>query len=203
MKRFAKSISILAVLFLLAGTAMGSEALATGTIKGVDADAKTFILTDSTGRDVTFTFGDMVVVNRGGTESKGDLKTGDAVHVSYDKGLMTSTAKYILVQEGDSKKWELTQGSFKSHDAATKEIVCTDAQGKDHTYALGDAKVRMNMKEAKVEDIKIGEQVLCIILEPEENKTTLQALMFERDEEPVGSMPRQSDRVVPEPSVKE
>jgi hypothetical protein len=180
MKSFSKWGSALAVLFLLAGTAMGSEALATGKIKGINAAKSEFVLTDSAGKDVTLKFGDMVVVNRGGTESKSDLKASDAVNVSYDKGLVTSTAKYILVQEGGSKSWDLAQGSFKSYDPAKKEMICTDAQGKDCTYAMGYAKVRMNGKEAKVEDIKIGEHVLCIVLQTAGDKKTLQALMFER-----------------------
>ena len=179
MKSFSKWASVLAVLFLLAGTAMGSDALATGKIKGINADKGEFVLTDTAGKDVTFKLGDMVVVNRGGKESKSDLKAGDAVNVSYDKGLATQTAKYILVQEGDSKKWDLAQGSFKSYDADKKEIICTDAQGKDYTYAMGDAKVRRNNKEAKVEDIKIGDRVL-MILQTAGEKKTLQALMFER-----------------------
>ncbi|MGA2062427.1 MAG: hypothetical protein ABSG67_18240 [Thermoguttaceae bacterium] len=180
MKSFSKWGSALAVLFLLAGTAMGSDALATGKIKGINANKGEFVLTDSAGKDVTFKLSDKVVVNRGGKESKSDLKAGDAVNVSYDKGLATSTAKYILVQEGDRKKWDLAQGSFKSYDATKKEIICTDAQGKDCTYAMGDAKVRMNNKKAKVEDIKIGEHVLCIIPQIAGDKKTLQALMFER-----------------------
>jgi hypothetical protein len=178
MKSFLKCGNALAVLFLLAGTAIGSEALATGTIKGINADKSTFVLTDSAGKDVTFKLGDMVVVNRGGTESKSDLKAGDAVNVSYDKGLATWTAKYILVQEGDSKNWDLAQGSFKSYDADKKNIICTDAQGKDCTYAMGNAKVRRNKNAAKVEDIKIGEPVL-MILQTKGDKKTLRALMFE------------------------
>ena len=180
MKSFSKLGSVLAVLFLLAGTAMAADALATGTIKGINADKSEFVLTDSAGKDVTFKLDASVIVNRGGTESKSDLKAGDVVNVSYNKGLVTWTAKYILVQEGDSKTWELAQGNFKSYDASKKEIVCTDAQGKDYTYATGDAKVRMNKKEAAVEDIKIGEHVLCILLQPAGDKTTLQALLFER-----------------------
>jgi hypothetical protein len=185
MKSFLKCGSALAVLFLLAGTAIGSEALATGTIKGINADKGEFVLTDSAGKDVTFKLGDKVVVNRGGKETKSELKADDVVNVSYDKGLATNTAKYILVQEGDSKNWELAQGSFKSYDADKKEIVCTDAQDKDCIYAMGDAKVRMckkeakEAKEAKVEDIKIGDRVL-VILQTEGEKKTLQALMFER-----------------------
>jgi len=193
MKSFLKCSGALVVLFLLAGTAIGSDALATGTIKGINADKGEFVLTDSAGKDVTFKLGDKVVVNRGGKETKSELKADDAVNVSYDKGLATNTAKYILVQEGDSKKWELAQGSFKSYDATKKEIICTDAQGKDCTYAMGDAKVRMcdmgdakagmnkkEIKEAKVDDIKIGDRVLCIIPQTAGDVKTLQALMFER-----------------------
>jgi hypothetical protein len=164
---------------------MGSDALATGKIKGINAEKGEFVLSDSTGKDVTFKLGDLVVVNRGGKETKSELKAGDAVNVSYDKGLATNTAKYILVQEGDSKKWELAQGNFKSYDADKKEIICTDAQGKDCTYAMGDAKVHMckkdakEAKQAKVENIKIGDRVLCIIPQTAGDKKTLQALMFE------------------------
>lgn len=182
MKRFSTFGSVLAVLFLFAGTAMGADALATGTIKGIDAEKNAFVLTDSAGKDVTFKLGDLVVVNRGGTESKSDLKAGDVVNVSYDKGLVAWTAKYILVQDGDSKNWELAQGCFKSYDPAKKEIICTDAQNKDCVFAMGDAKVRMNKKEAKVEDIKIGEHILCIVMQTSGDKKTLQALMFERAE---------------------
>lgn len=182
MKCFSKCGSVLAVLFLLAGTAMGSDALITGIIKGIDANKGEFVLTNSAGEDMTFKLGDKVVVNRGGTESKSDLKAGDAVSVSYDKGLVTWTAKCILVHEGDSKSWTLEQGSFKSYDPATKVMTCTDAQGKDCMYAMGDAKVRMNCKEAKIEDIKVGEHVLCIVLPMVGDKKTVQTVMFERAE---------------------
>jgi hypothetical protein len=180
MKSFLKRGSALAVLFLLAGTALGADALATGKIKGINADKSEFVLSDSAGKDVTLKLADTVVVNRGGKESKSDLKVGDTVHVCCDKGLVSSTAKYILVQEGDSKNWELAHGSFKSYDPAKKEIICTDAQGKDCTYAMGHAKVRMNKKEAKVEDLKVGEHVLCIVPKNTGDKATVEALMFER-----------------------
>ena len=59
---------------------------AAGKIKGVNANKKEFVLTDSAGKDGTIKLGDNVVINRGGKESQSDLNAGDAVNVCYDKG---------------------------------------------------------------------------------------------------------------------
>jgi hypothetical protein len=44
---------------------------------------------------------------------------------------------------------------------------------------MGDAKVRLNKEDGKVEDIKIGDKTL-IILEKSGDKTTLKSVMVER-----------------------
>jgi len=180
MKSFSKLGSALAVLLLFAGTAIASDSLAAGKIKGVNADKSEFILTDTVGKDITFTLSDTVVVNRGGNESSSDLKAGDPVNVSYNKTMTANTAKYILIQEDKSKNWSLTQGSFKNYDASKKEIIFTDAQGKDITYAVGYAKILVNQKKTTIDDIKIGEPILCIIMHTAGDKVILQALRVER-----------------------
>src|SRR5437762_3040335 len=107
MKNLTKWLSALMAMVLLAGTASAADAITTGTVKSINADKKALILTDAAGIDATIKLGENVVINRGGKESKSDVKAGDMVNVCYDKGILTSTAHYILVQEGDSKDWKL------------------------------------------------------------------------------------------------
>ena len=175
----SKWISATMALALMTGTAAAADKVASGKVKSINADNKTFVLTDSGDKDHTFHFGDKVVVNRAGKESKSDLNAGDAVNVCFDKGVLTWTAHYILVQEGDSKNLGLAHGTFKSYDAAKKEFSFTDESGKDCTYAMGNAKVRLNNEDSKVENMKIGDKILAIV-ETIADKATLKSLMVER-----------------------
>ena len=132
MKSFSKWFSAMAAVVLLAGPAVAADAIAAGKVKAINADKKEFVLTDSAGKDWTIKLGDNVVINRGGKESKSDLNAGDTVNVCYDKGLLTWTAHYILVQEGDTKNCELVHGTVKSYDADKKQVTFTDrGQGLD------------------------------------------------------------------------
>ncbi len=178
MKSSMKWVSAVAAIVLLAGSAMAAEAIAIGKVKGVNADKKEVVLTDTDGKDQTFKLGANVVINRGGKESKSDLNAGDAVNILYDKGLVTWTARYILVQEGDTKDCQLMHGTFKGYDTDKKEFSFT-AGGKDATFAMGDAKVRLNKEDGKIEDIKIGDRTV-VIVEKSGDKTTLKAVMVER-----------------------
>ncbi len=178
MKSLMKWVSAAAAIVLLAGTTLAAEAIAAGKVKGVNADKKEVVLTDTDGKDHTFKLDENVVINRGGKESKSDLNAGDAVNILYDKGRLTWTARYVLVQEGDSKDCQLMHGTFKGYDADKKEFSFT-ADGKDLTFAMGDAKVRLNKENGKIEDIKIGDRTV-IIVEKSGDKTTLRAVMVER-----------------------
>jgi hypothetical protein len=179
MKSFSKWICALVAIALLAGTTMAAEAVAVGKVKAINADKKEFVLTDAAGKDFTVKLGDAVVINRGGKESQSDLKTGDAVSVMYDKGVLTWTAEYILVQEGTNKTCELAHGAFKGYDADKKHLSFTDAGGKELTFAMGDAKVRLNKEDGKIEDMKIGDKTL-VILDKSGDKTTLRSVMVVR-----------------------
>lgn len=164
---------------LLAGTSAAAETVAAGKVKEIHADKKEFVLTDSAGKDWKFKIGDKVVINRGGKESQSDLKAGDPVNVMYNKGVLTWTAHYILVQEGDTKNCELMSGAVKSYDGDKKQLAFTDEERKDRTLDLGDAKVRLNMNPSKAADIKIGDRVLAIV-EKTGDSLALKALMIER-----------------------
>jgi Cu/Ag efflux protein CusF len=170
----------MAAFFLFSGPALASDAVAAGKIKGVNADKKEFVLTDSEGKDWTIKLGDTVVINRGGKESQNDLNAGDPVSVCYDKGLLTWTAHYILVQEGDTKDCELVHGTVKNYDANKKQVTFTDHREKDWTFPMGKAKVRLNKEDSKIEDIKIGDHALAIVEKMNESPT-LKCLMVERN----------------------
>ncbi len=174
-----KWISATMAIALMAGTAAAADTIASGKIKSINAGAKTFVLTDSAGKDWTFTLGDKMVVNRGGKESKSDLKAGDTIDVCYDKGLITWRADYVLVQEGATKTSELIRGNVKAYDPGKNEMVFTNELRKDSTYALGKASVRFNMEDSKIDNVRIGDHAL-IIVDTVAGKATLQSVMVDR-----------------------
>ena len=179
MKAFMRSLCAMAAFVLLAGPTVAAEAVAGGKVKGVNADKKEFVLTDSEGKDWTFNLGDTVVINRGGKESQSDLNAGDPVNVCYDKGLLTWTAHYILVQEGDTKDCLLVNGTVKNYDADKKQVTFTDHKDKDWNFPMAKAKVRLNKQDSKIENIKIGDHALAIV-EKMEGGATLKCLMIDR-----------------------
>jgi len=174
-----KWISTTLAIALLASTAAATERVASGKVKSINADNKTFVLTDSADKDFTFKFGDNVVINRAGKESKTDLKAGDPISVCYDKGVLTWTSHYILVQEGASTNCELIRGNIKSYDADKKELTFTNDVKKDSTYSIGKAMVRLNMEDTKIENVKIGDHAL-IIVDTAKGATTLRSVMVDR-----------------------
>src|ERR1051325_7179 len=99
------------VVALMASTAAATDTVTNGKIKSINADNKTFVLTDSKDKDHTFKIGDNLVVNRGGKETKSDLKVGDAISVCYDPGFVTWTSHYILIHEGTTKESTLSLGN--------------------------------------------------------------------------------------------
>ena len=153
--------------------------VASGKVKSVNADNKSFVLTDSANSDFTIKLGDNLVVNRAGKETKSDLKAGDPIYVYYDKGLVHWTAQYILIQEGASKNCTLIHCSVKGYDPAKKTLTITDANKKDSTYAVGDAKVRLNMADSKIEDVTIGDHAL-LIEDTVEGRAILRSVMVNR-----------------------
>lgn len=179
MNSFLKCASAMLALVLLAGMASAADAISSGKVKSIKADKKEFVLSDTAGKDWTIKLGNDVVINRGGKETAGDLNENDVVNVCYDKGTFTWTANYILVQEGNSKNWKLMHGTFKGYDPGKKLLSFTDIGGTELTFGWGDGNVRLNKKDAKVGNLKIGDKTL-IIVETNRDTLTLKAVMVER-----------------------
>jgi len=179
MKCFSKCFGSLVAIVLVAGPALAADGVSAGKVKTINAEKKEFVLTDGNNKDWTIKLGDNVVINRGGKESKSDLKADDVVNVCYDKGLLTWTALYILVQEGDTKNCELVHGTVKGYDVDKKVLTFTDQQGKELSFTMGRAQVLLNHAASKIEDIKIGDNALALV-EKTGDKTTLKSLMIMR-----------------------
>ena len=175
----SKWISATLAIALWAGTVAAADTIASGNVKSINADNKTFVLTDSNKKDFTFKLGDNLVVNREGKESKSGLKSGDWIDVCYDKGTFTWTSHYILVREGTSKNSDLIRGNVKGYDAGKKELTFTNEVKKDSIYSMGDALVRLNMADTKIENVKIGDHALLIV-NTVEGKSTLRSVMVDR-----------------------
>jgi hypothetical protein len=185
MKSLSMWLSAVAALGLLAGTS-AADTIAGGKVKSIEAEKKKVVLTDADGKDWNFKLSDEVVINRGGKETKSDLKAGDSIYLLYTKGLTgtTWTVRYILVQEGDTKDCVLSYGAFKGYDTDKKKLSFTDEDKKDRSFEVGDTKIRVKKKggefdEFKVDDIKIGDHVLAI-LEKNGDKTVLKSLVVEK-----------------------
>jgi hypothetical protein len=174
-----KWLSATLAIVLMTGAAAAADTIASGTVKSINADNKTFVVTDAANKDSTFTLGDNLLVNRAGKESKSDLKSGDAINICYDKGLLTWTAHYILVQDGTTKTSELVRGNVKGYDAAKKELTFTNEVQKSSIYAMGKAPVRINMETSNIDNVKIGDHALLIV-DNVAGKSTLQSVMVDR-----------------------
>ncbi len=158
-----KWLSATLVVVLMASTATAADTVAGGTVKSINADNKTFVLTDSANKDFTFKLGQNVVINRAGKESSADLKAGDSIYVAYDKGILTWTANYILVQEGASAHWELICGTVKGSDLAKKEFTLTNEDKRDSTYSTDNAAVRINMENSRFDNVRIGDHAVLVV----------------------------------------
>jgi len=175
----SKWISATLAIALMAGSAAATDTVASGKVKSINSASKTFVFTDTADKDFTFKLGDKMIVNRAGKESASDLKVGDVVDVCYDSGLLSYTTHYVLVKEGASKGCGLIRGHVKSYNPDKNELTFTSEYKKDATYPMGKAVVRFNMENAKIENIKIGDNALLIV-DMESGKAILQSVMVDR-----------------------
>lgn len=175
---FTKWLGATLAIALMAGT-VTADTVTSGHVKSVNADNKTFVVTDATAKDQTFKFGDNLVVNRAGKESKSDLQVGDLINICYDKGAFTWTAHYILVREGAYKTSELFRGNVKGYDASKHELTLTDELKKDSRFPIGKALVRFNMQDGTIDSVKIGDHAL-VIVDMIESTPTLRSVMIDR-----------------------
>jgi hypothetical protein len=181
MKNVSKWVAALAVVVLLAGTAAAADGYATGKIKAINAGKKTFVLTADGGKDHSFTLGDNLVINRADKEGKfSELKEGDHVSVLYKKGVVSNTAEYVLVHEGDNKNAGLAGGAIKSWDEKTGKLTVTGYDSKNYTFEVkNDSKIELAGKPAKIDDLKQGEQAI-IVYTGSADKPVVKQLMVEK-----------------------
>jgi Cu/Ag efflux protein CusF len=77
---------VLALAFLLGLTTTAFAAEAKGKIKTINSDKHEFVLTDDTGKDMTFSLSDEAKIRLNDKASRlDDLKTGDEVTVVFDR----------------------------------------------------------------------------------------------------------------------
>jgi hypothetical protein len=179
MKFHTKWLSATLAIALMASPAVAADAVSGGKITSINAENKSFVLTDAADKQHTFKLADNLVINRAGKESKSDLKVGDAVSVCYDPGILSWTANYVLIHEGTTKNSTLSHGTFKSYDTDKKQLDFTDSLKKDTNYAIGTAMVRVNMKDSTPGELKIGEHAL-LISNTVDGKSTLTSVMVQR-----------------------
>lgn len=179
MKSLTKWILIAVAAALTAGGAAAADTIAAGTVKSIDSDKKTFVLTDTANKEHMFKIGDKFVVNRAGDVSKGGLKAGDAVNVCYEDSDTPWVSHYVLVQEGDSKGSMLIRGKVKGYDAEKKELTFTSDAKENGTYALGEAKVSFKGEDAKIGNVKIGDAAMLIV-QTTDGKLTVKCIMVDR-----------------------
>jgi len=180
MMSLSKWAGSLAAVVLLTGAASAAESVASGKVKTILAGKKEFVLTDAvTSKDHTFKIGDNVVINRDGKDSQNDLNVGDMVNVLFDKGLLTWTAEYIMVQKGDNKNCVLMCGAIKGYDVDKKQVAFTDEHSKDWAFDLGVTKLTLNKENSTPDKLKIGDRTLAIV-DKTGDKTTLKSLMVYR-----------------------
>jgi len=163
MKSISKFTFAAVAAALFTTQASAANLIAAGTVKSINSDKKTFVLTDSAKKDFTMTLTDATVFNRGGKEGKSSLKEGDAVNVCYEKGTVTWPAHYILIKDGDTDNTRLVAGTVKSFDGEKKELVVTDSEGTNWMYKTGEAKVRLNKEDSRIGEIKVGDKALLIV----------------------------------------
>jgi hypothetical protein len=178
----SKFLGATVAIALLAGSVAAADTVAGGKVKSINADDKTFVLTDSKDKDFSFKLGDATIVNRAGKEGTTELKVGDAISVCYDyeKGRKNWTVHYILVQEAGSKNCRLVRGTIKSYNADKKQMLFTgDGAKTSTTYEMGDAQVRLNMRDSKIEAIENGAHALLIV-DTTADTTTLRSVMVDR-----------------------
>jgi len=179
MTKFSGWFGTFATIVILAGPAMAADGIASGRIKDINANKKEFVLVDGAGKDWTIKLADDVIINRGGKETQADLKPGDPINVCYEKGALTWTAHYILVQEGEAAKCVLVHGTVKTFDPINKQVTLTDDQSKDWSYPVTNAKVRLNNRDGRMDDVKVGDKALALV-EKDGERATVRSIMIER-----------------------
>jgi len=128
---------------------------ARGQITKVSADHHQFTLKDTNGREWTFRSGrDNKVQFNGKETSLADLKAGDEVTVHYR--LLARNVNSAAA----NRTTDITRGQITKLSADQNQFTLKDPNGKEWMFQVTqNAKVRVNDKEARLADLKIGDDV--------------------------------------------
>jgi Cu/Ag efflux protein CusF len=170
MLQVAKVWPVLLVLSLILVLALPAQAeqnqATTGTIKSVTAEQNQIVVTDKDGKDWSYQVKKdaRCFVPNEDNAGLANLKAGEEVALLWEKGKGDQLqAHAILVRTGDFKNAGLAHGKVKSTDANDRSFTTSDADGKDMTFHMNDgAKIRLNDKEAKLNEIKANDRVIIV-----------------------------------------
>jgi Cu/Ag efflux protein CusF len=180
MPKWVVGVLALGLAAAVAAPARAEESVFRDKVKSVNAEKKTFTMTDENGKEFTFKIAEDCIINRGDKNAVADIKEKDEVTVLYDSGVTAKTAHYVLVHTDKNKDTELARGALKSYDEGKKELTITELNKKDRVFNLtGDAKIQLAGKDAKIGDLKLGDKV-TLIYETKDNKATVSEVIAER-----------------------
>ena len=129
-----------------------------GRVKSVDAAKRAFVVE---GNKKTFTLGDQTVIirdNRVDHFLKLELRTGDDVSI-FDIAAAGNLTSYIMVKQGATNNSTLSIGTIRRIGSVT----LVRKANTDIDYVMGNAKVFINMKPSRAEDLRMDEPVIIVI----------------------------------------
>jgi Cu/Ag efflux protein CusF len=184
MIRFPKELLAVLALALVAGLTMPvlaeskdrEEQTIKGKVKRVSTDDNLFVLTDNKGQDRTFQVAREARIRLNNKDARlSDLREGEEVTVTY-----RARANDICTEKG-AQNAHTTRGQIRRLDADSQRVVLKDRQGKEQTFEFGpDAKVRLEDREAKLTDLKEGQEV-AITFTKEGDRMMVRNICTERD----------------------
>lgn len=163
MNRLPKWLTLVLAVTLVLGVALpalAADETGHGTIKAISPDQKAFSLTDLNGKEWTFFFADQAKIRINDKEAPiNALKPGERVDLTFYKKGDKFYAKEVRAGTS-AARGEEGRGRIKSIAPDHKSFVVTDPNGRDWAFLFAnDLKVRVNAKEAQLNDLKVGDDV--------------------------------------------
>jgi len=164
-----KWLSVTLTIALMATTAAATaqefkvkfqDIVITGRVKSVDVARRTFFLADH--KDM-FKLDNAVIIRDGSVARfpKFELRAGDDVSI-FDQAAAGNLTSYIMVKQGATSESTMKRGTIKSFNAK-KGTVSLNFAKIEIEYAVSEAKVFVNLKNSRAEELRIGESAIIVI----------------------------------------
>jgi len=142
------------------GERVAGDQHARGTIQRVDAGNNRVVVKDNQGKEWAFQVGKDARIRVNEKERKlSDLKAGDRVAIRYVKERDQLVARGIRSAER-GRLGHAARGKVERVDAGNHQLVVKSQDGRDHAFRLAqDARVHVNGREAKLADLRAGDEV--------------------------------------------